>query len=73
MNQVLQSSETQEETNMGFRMDSRKMKTYEENKKAFNYLYLKRQVLPDGIHTKPLDLILEPKHSTESIQPGIIT
>ena len=73
MNQVLQSAETQEETNMGFRMDSRKMKTYEENKKAFNYLYLKRQVLPDGIHTKPLDLILEPKHSTESIQPGIIT
>ena len=73
MNQVLQSSETQEETNMGFRMDSRKMKTYEETKKAFNYLYLKRQVLPDGIHTKPLDLILEPKHSTESIQPGIIT
>ena len=73
MNQVLQSSETQEETNMGFRMDSRKMKMYEENKKAFNYLYLKRQVLPDGIHTKPLDLILEPRHSTESIQPGIIT
>ena len=73
MNQVLQSGETQEETNMGFRMDSCKMKTYEENKKAFNYLYLKRQVLPDGIHTKPLDLILEPKHSTESIQPGIIT
>ena len=73
MNQVLQSGKTQEETNMGFRMDSRKMKTYEENKKAFNYLYLKRQVLPDGIHTKPLNLILEPKHSTESIQPGIIT
>ena len=69
MNQVLKQGVAQEETNIGFRMDSTSMKTYEEKKKAFNYLYLKRQVQSDGIHTKPLDLVLEPKHTT-GIRPG---
>ena len=40
-----------------------KMMTYQESKKAFNYLYCKRQVLEDKIHTKPLDIVLEPEHS----------
>ena len=38
------------------------MMTYQESNKAFNYLYCKRRVLEDKIHTKPLDIVLEPEH-----------
>ena len=39
-----------------------KMMTYQECKRAFNYLYCKRCVLEDKIHTKPLDIVLGPQH-----------
>ena len=41
-----------------------KMMTYQESKKAFNYLYTKRCVLEDKIHiTKALDIVLEPQNN----------
>ena len=40
-----------------------KMMTYQESKKAFNYLYTKRCVLVDKIHTKRLDIVLETQHN----------
>ena len=67
---VLQTGDDKMAVNRGFRMhkasqdnNNCKMMTYQESKKAFNYLYCKRQVLEDKIHTKPLDIVLEPDHS----------
>ena len=66
---VLQTGTDKMAINRGFRMhkatqdNNIKMLTYQESKKALNYLYCKRRVLGDKIHTKPLDLILEPEHS----------
>ena len=65
---VLQTCVAKLAVNRGFRMkkqddNNSKMVTYNENKKAFNYLYCKRCVLEDRIHTKPLDIVLEPDHS----------
>ena len=66
---VLQTGDDKMAVNRGFRIhkasqdNTCKMMTYEKSKKAFNYLYCKRQVLEDKIHTKPLDIVLEPEHS----------
>ena len=66
---VLQTGDNKMAVNRGFRMhkasqdnNNCKMMTYQECKKAFNYLYCKRCVLKDRIHTKPLDIVLEPEH-----------
>ena len=55
---VLQTGVDKLTVNRGFRMkkqddNNSKMMTYNENKKAFNYLYSKRCVMEDRIHTKP--------------------
>ena len=63
---VLQTGEDKLAVNRGLRMNKQqgnKMMTYQESKKAFNYLYCKHCVLEDKIHTKPLDIVLEPEHS----------
>ena len=62
---VLQTGEDKLAVNRGLRMNKQqgnKMMTYQESKKAFNYLYCKHCVLEDKIHTKPL-VVLEPEHS----------
>ena len=43
-------------TNRGFRMRDRKMVTYQQQKLGLSAYYEKRWVLPDGIHTKPIEL-----------------
>ena len=67
---VLQTGDDKMAVNRGFRMhkasqdnNNCKMMTYQESKKAFNHLYCKRLSLEDKIHTKPLDIVLEPEHS----------
>ena len=63
---VLQTGEDKLAVDRGFRINKQqdnKMMTYQESKKAFNYLYCKRCVLEDKIHTKPLDIVLEPEYS----------
>ena len=42
-------------TNRGFRMRDGKMYTYEQRKLGLSAYYDKRWVLPDGIHTEPLE------------------
>ena len=42
-------------TNRGFRMRDGKMVTYEQEKLGLSAYYDKRWVLPDGIHTEPLE------------------
>ncbi|KAK3731210.1 hypothetical protein QZH41_017742 [Actinostola sp. cb2023] len=44
--------------NRGFRMVKGTMRTYEQTKLGLSANYDKRRVLPDGIHTKPLEYAL---------------
>lgn len=46
--------------NVGFRALKGTIMTYEQTKKGFSYFYCKREVLDDGIRTKPLKLTLCP-------------
>ena len=42
-------------TNRGFRMRDGNMVTYEQQKLGLSAYYDKRWVLPDGIHTEPIE------------------
>ena len=42
-------------TNRGFRMKDGAMYTYEQRKLGLSAYYDKRWVLPDGIHTEPIE------------------
>ena len=57
---TLNTSEANVSRNMGFRLHNSEMCTYDQTKIGFNYFYCKREVLEDGIHTKPLSLVLSP-------------
>lgn len=47
-------------TNIGIRTFDHQVYTYEQDRKAINYFYCKRQVEADGVSTKPLSTILKP-------------
>ena len=40
--------------------------TYTQERRGFSYLYCKRKVLEDGIHTQPLDITLCPFSKTDT-------
>ena len=46
--------------NIGFRSVNNSVMTYKQTRKGFNFYYDKREVLPDGIHTRPLKMTLNP-------------
>ena len=46
--------------NIGFRALHNTIKTYTQKRKGFTFDYTKREVLPNGIDTKPLSLVLDP-------------
>jgi hypothetical protein len=58
---VLHTKRQQSVINQGFRAKDNTMFTYHQKRCAFVYLYTKRRVLDDGIHTVPLDLELCPE------------
>ena len=53
---VLQSRQSGGGVNRGFRTSGRQMYTYSQHRRALSYLYIKRPVRPDGIHTDPTPL-----------------
>ena len=57
---VLKDQVSQSVTNRGFRAKANSVFTYRQERVGFNYFYCKRQVEEDGIHTRPLDIILSP-------------
>ena len=57
---TLISTKTNTSHNMGFRLNNGEMFTYDQTKIGFNYFYCKREVLNDGINTKPLNFVLCP-------------
>ena len=53
---VLRTHEPAGGVNRGFRVRAGSVWTYEQEKTSLTYLYIKRKVLDDGIHTEPLDI-----------------
>ena len=55
--------------NRGIRRHEDTVFTYEQERTGLSYFYCKREVLPDGIHTKPLSITLSPwlKRETEVV------
>ena len=53
---VLKSRQSGKGTNIGFRSDGTKMLTYNQERAALPYLYIKRKVREDGVTTTPLDI-----------------
>ena len=62
---VLKTSRPQGSLNRGFRVRNNAVFTYTQERRGFSYLYCKRKVLEDGIHTEPLDITLCPLSSQE--------
>ena len=58
--QVLHTGQTKSFTNQGFRTRDNTIYTYQQTKGGLSYFYCKRKVMPDGVHTEPLDIILTP-------------
>ena len=57
---VLETNNPVTVVNRGIRTFDTSVFTYSQPKQAFNYFYCKRLVQSDGIHTKPLDIVLRP-------------
>jgi predicted NAD-dependent protein-ADP-ribosyltransferase YbiA (DUF1768 family) len=57
---VLRTRVSSSGVNRGFKLDGQGVQTYIQSRLAFSYLYVKRIVENDGIHTKPLQVTLNP-------------
>ncbi len=57
---VLQTQETLSAKNKGFVSKKNQVYTYEQIRSSFTYFYPKREVLSDGVSTKPLSITLRP-------------
>ena len=57
-------------TNRGFRMRDGKIVTYEQEKLGLSAYYDKRWVLPDGIHTEPIEYHIYPTAGGNSVSGG---
>ena len=73
---VLQTQQPHSPTNQGFRTRGNTIYTFQQTKAGLSYFYCKRKVLVDGIHTKPLSVILAPwpKRNLEVVDetmPGV--
>ena len=64
---ALHNKTTIDSNNVGFRIRKSDIYTYLQNKIGFNYFYCKREVLADGVSTKPLDITLSPWESTNLV------
>jgi hypothetical protein len=58
---VLKNKKSHSCVNKGFRLHKNNFFTYKQNKIGFSFFYVKREILRDGVHTKPLGIILKPK------------
>ena len=60
LNSVLESGNSISVGNVGFRARNNTVRRYTQDRVGFGYFYCKREVLADGIRTKPLNLVLAP-------------
>ena len=54
--------------NRGIRLTGNTLFTYEQNKKAIVYYYMKRKVHDDSIHTSAHDIELQPKKKERKLR-----
>lgn len=54
-------------SNAGMRVNQNTMYTYTQSRVGFSYFYCKREVLPDGVRTKPLNITLSPWNLQERV------
>lgn len=66
--QVLKDKNYQTKQNKGIRVYHNQIFSYQQIKCAFTYLYCKREILSDGLHSKPLKLTLQPRKKKDPIQ-----
>ena len=57
---VLYTKKQVTSVNRGFRVNAASIVTYSQTKRCFPYLYIKREVLLDGVSTRTLDIVLNP-------------
>ena len=57
---VIHSTASHEVENIGFRARANTIQTYRQRKTGFSYFYVKREVCPNGVDTKPISLTLTP-------------
>ena len=57
---VLTTACSAKATNIGFGVFNNTVMTYKQIRNGLSYFYCKRRVLPDGITTVPLDIVLKP-------------
>jgi predicted NAD-dependent protein-ADP-ribosyltransferase YbiA (DUF1768 family) len=57
---VLESRVSDSGINRGFRVDGQGVRTYSQIRQAFSYIYLKRQLKANGIHSNSLSVVLNP-------------
>jgi ribA/ribD-fused uncharacterized protein len=57
---VLSTRASKSGINRGMRVDDLGVKTYSQSREAFSYLYLKRKLAANGIHSTPLTITLDP-------------
>ena len=60
MDQCLHEGQDTIIENTSFRLYKGEIHTMKQKKSAFNQIYTKREVLADGVSTRPLDLVLRP-------------
>ena len=67
--EVLKTGETKSSTNQGFRTRDNAIFTCQQSKGGLSYFYCKREVMGDGIHTKPLSIPLSlwPRRQVELV------
>ena len=65
MSRCLHEGEDTMVENTSFRLHKGEIHTMKQKKSAFNQIYTKREVLADGISTRPLDLVLRPHQKYE--------
>lgn len=53
---VLTTKQSKQGSNVGFRTKDSRVLTYTQSRNSFTYLYVKRKVLDDGIHTTFIDI-----------------
>ena len=58
--EVMSSQVSKSGKNKGFRSRENSIFTYEQSRSGLTYFYCKREVLSDGVSTKPLNIVLSP-------------
>ena len=62
---VLKTHKAKGGRNRGFRVRNNTVCTYMQERRGLSYLFSKRKVLNDGIHTVPLEITLSPPFSVK--------